>query len=88
VGIFPKTPNASGLLALVLEPNTGCVRKTDENLKLTDIGFEGAIYGGPGVVQDRKIITSGVSPFLERVYGMQGGTVQLTQAFIKAIGPQ
>jgi hypothetical protein len=54
----------------------------------TDLRFEGAIYGGPGVVQDGNIITSGICPYLERVYGMQGGVVQLTQTFIKAIGPK
>jgi putative intracellular protease/amidase len=62
--------------------------KTDENWKLTDLRYEGAIYDGPGVVQDGKIITSGVCPALERGYGMQGGVVQLTQTFIKAIGPK
>lgn len=59
--------------------------KTTETWKRTDPRFEGAIYSGPGVVQDGKIITSGVCPTLERVFGMQNGTVELTQKFIAAI---
>jgi putative intracellular protease/amidase len=62
--------------------------KTTETRKITDLRYEGAIYSGPGVVQDGKIITSGVCPYLERIYGMQGGVVELTQTFIKAIGPK
>jgi putative intracellular protease/amidase len=62
--------------------------KTDANFKLTDLRFEGAIYGGPGVVQDGKIITSGACPFMEKGWGMQSGTVELTQKFIAAIGPK
>jgi putative intracellular protease/amidase len=52
----------------------------------TDRRFEGAIYSGPGVVQDGKIITSGVCPNIQRVSGMQDGTIELTQKFIAAIG--
>jgi putative intracellular protease/amidase len=62
--------------------------KTDANFKLTDLRFEGAIYGGPGVVQDGKIITSGACPFMEKGWGMQSGTVELTQKFIQAVGPK
>jgi putative intracellular protease/amidase len=53
----------------------------------TDQRYEGAIYGGPGVVQDGKIITSGVCPFLERTLGMPNGTVELTRKFIAAMAP-
>jgi putative intracellular protease/amidase len=60
--------------------------KTTETRKRTDPRFVDAIYSGPGVVQDGKIITSGVCPNLERVYAMQNGTVELTQKFIAAIG--
>jgi putative intracellular protease/amidase len=62
--------------------------KTTEIWKRTDPRFEGAIYSGPGVVQDGKIITSGICPTLERFYAMQNGTVELTQKFIAAIGPK
>jgi putative intracellular protease/amidase len=60
--------------------------KTTETRKRTDPRFIDAIYSGPGVVQDGKIITSGVCPNLERVYAMQNGTVELTQKFIAAMG--
>jgi putative intracellular protease/amidase len=60
--------------------------KTDENFKLKDLRFEGAIYSGPGVVQDSKIITSGGCPWGERRLAVQNRTVELTQTFIKAIG--
>jgi putative intracellular protease/amidase len=62
--------------------------KTTEFWKRTDPRFEGAIYSGPGVVQDGKIITSGACPTLERVLALQNGTVELTQKFIAAIGPK
>jgi putative intracellular protease/amidase len=62
--------------------------KTDANFNLTDPRFEGAIYSGPGVVQDGKIITSGACPYIERAYGMPSRVVPLTQTFIKAIGPK
>jgi putative intracellular protease/amidase len=54
----------------------------------TDPRFEGAIYSGPGVVQDGKIITSGACPTLERFVALQNGTVELTQKFIAAVGPK
>jgi putative intracellular protease/amidase len=60
--------------------------KTTETRKRTDSRFVDAIYSGPGVIQDGKIITSGVCPNLERVYAMQNGTVELTQKFIAAMG--
>ncbi len=62
--------------------------KTDERFKLTDPRFIDAIYSGPGVVEDGKIITSGNCPNIEKAYGMQNGTVGLTQKFIAAIGPK
>jgi len=60
--------------------------KTTQAWPRTDPRFVGAVYSGPGVVQDGKIITSGVCPTLERNSGMQSGTVELTQKFIAAIG--
>ena len=62
--------------------------KTDENWKLTDPRFIDAIYSGPGIVQDGKIITSGACPFMERGWGLQSRTVELTQTFIAAVGPK
>jgi len=59
--------------------------KTTETWKRTDPRFEGAIYSGSGVVQDGKIVTSAICPTLERIFGMQNGTVELTQRFIAAI---
>lgn len=43
----------------------------------TDPRFEGAIYSGSGVVEDGKIITSGVCPNLQRMFGKQEGTIEL-----------
>ena len=55
----------------------------------TDQRFVDAIYSGPGVIQDGNIITSGACPWMERVGGgLQSKTVELTQTFIKAIGPK
>jgi len=54
----------------------------------TDRRFEGGIWGGSGVVQDGKIITSGICPTLERFLGKQNGTVELTQKFIVLLGPK
>jgi protease I len=51
-----------------------------------DTRFEGAIYSGPGVVQDGKIITSGVCPNTEARTGMRDCTTELTRAFIAKLG--
>jgi len=58
-------------------------------LKMTppNLGFTDAIYSGPGVVQDGKIITCGGCPAGERYRSVQDRTPELTQAFIAAIGP-
>jgi putative intracellular protease/amidase len=60
--------------------------KTDENWKRTDMRYQGGVYSGDGVVQDGKIITSGVCAVLEKSSGKQNGTVKLTQTFIAAMG--
>ena len=60
--------------------------KTTQRYPRTDLRFEGAIYSGPGVVQDGQIITSGVCPNIERMNAMQSGTIELTQKFNAAIG--
>jgi len=62
----------------------------DDPLKRTrpDLRFVDAIYSGPGVVQDGKIITAGGCPAAERLLGLQNRTVELTQTFIAAIGPK
>ena len=60
--------------------------KTSEIWKRKDPRFEGAIYSGPGVVQDGKIITSGACPTIERTYGLPNNTVELTKRFIAELG--
>jgi len=47
-----------------------------------DSRFEGAIYSGPGVVQDGNIITSGICPVAEAFTGVRDCTPELTRAFI------
>jgi putative intracellular protease/amidase len=42
----------------------------------------GAIYSGDGIVQDGKIITSGVCPYMAKSQGMRDGTSKLTEALI------
>jgi putative intracellular protease/amidase len=61
--------------------------KTTAKRKRPDLRFVDAIYSGPGVVQDGKIITSGGCPAAERYLGVQNRTVELTQTFIAAMGP-
>ena len=51
-----------------------------------DSRFEGAIYSGPGVVQDGNIITAGVCPAIEIVTGLPDCTPELTRAFIAKLG--
>ncbi len=41
-----------------------------------------AIHSGHGIVQDGKIITSGVCPFAANIFGFEDGTSKLTQALI------
>jgi putative intracellular protease/amidase len=41
-----------------------------------------AVYSGDGVVQDGKIITSGVCPYMAKMKGLQDGTSALTKALI------
>ncbi len=59
--------------------------KPEASWEPTDRRYEGGIYSGDGVVQDGKIITSGVCPMLARNSGKQDGTVKLTETFIAAI---
>jgi putative intracellular protease/amidase len=54
--------------------------------KRPDLRFIDAIYSGPGVIQDGKIITAGGCPAAEKLLGLQNRTVELTQTFIAAIG--
>jgi putative intracellular protease/amidase len=44
--------------------------------------LESAIYSGDGIVQDGKIITSGVCPFMAKTQSMQDGTTKLTETLI------
>ena len=59
--------------------------KPQANSPSTDLRYEGGIYSGSGVVQDGQLITSGACPWMQKAYGMQDKTVELTQTFIKAI---
>jgi putative intracellular protease/amidase len=54
--------------------------------KRTDQRFQGAVYKGPGVVQDGLIITSGVCPNLQARFGLQDGTIELTKKLIATMG--
>jgi putative intracellular protease/amidase len=62
--------------------------KATERYPSTDLRFTDGIYDGPGVVQDGKIITSGVCPFIERTFGMENMTVKLTKTFISELAPK
>jgi hypothetical protein len=59
--------------------------KPTPTIPFTFPAFEGTIYSGTGLVQDGLIITSGICPTLEKVTGMENGTVKLTNAFIAAV---
>jgi len=50
-------------------------------------GFKG-VYEGEGVVQDGKIITAGICPYMEIEDGKKGTTIELTQKFIQSLGSQ
>ena len=47
--------------------------------------FKGSVYIGTGVVRDGNIITSGVCPYLEKLWGLEDGTEPLTKSLIMAI---
>ncbi len=50
--------------------------------------FKGAIYKGTRVVQDGKIITGGICPYMARDTGKKDTTDELTQKFIEALKAQ
>jgi putative intracellular protease/amidase len=50
-----------------------------------DPDFANSIYCGTGVVQDGKIITSGVCPWIAKSTGYQDGTSKLTQTLVDVI---
>jgi putative intracellular protease/amidase len=56
--------------------------KTTPRRKIIDPNFTGAVYSGRGVVQDGKIITSGMCALGAKAYGFPDGTTKLTQTFI------
>jgi len=47
--------------------------------------FKGGLYGGTGVVQDGKILTSGVCPLAAESLGLPDGTENLTRALIDTL---
>ena len=66
---------------------------TEARWGITDPRFADAIYIGPGTTQDGNIITCGVCPYTEKVYGWgldafdaENGPVKLAKAFIAALG--
>lgn len=44
--------------------------------------FKDAVYSGTAIVQDGKIITSGICPMMAKATGLPNGTSRLTQALI------
>lgn len=46
------------------------------------LALKDAVYSGDGIVQDGKIITSGVCPYMAKTKGIQDGTLALTKALI------
>jgi putative intracellular protease/amidase len=60
--------------------------KTTAVYKTTDPRFSDAIYSGQGVVQDGKIITSGVCAYIEKASGFENVTAKLTRTFIAELG--
>lgn len=59
--------------------------KPTANVSFTIPAFQDAVYGGTGLVQDGKIMTSGVCANIEKNTGMENGTAKLTKAFIAAV---
>jgi putative intracellular protease/amidase len=59
--------------------------KPTARIAFTIPAFKDAIYSGSGLVQDGLIITSGVCANIEKMSGMENGTVKLTNAFIAAV---
>jgi len=50
--------------------------------------FKGGVYSGTSVIKDGNIITSGVCPYLEVLYGLEDGTELLTESLIKVVCKQ
>jgi putative intracellular protease/amidase len=59
--------------------------KQTAHVSFTIPAFQDAVYGGSGLVQDGKILTSGVCANIEKNMGMENGTAKLTKAFIAAV---
>ncbi len=57
---------------------------SEERVKEQSV-LEGAVFSGNGVVQDGKIITSGICPYAARSGGLEDGTPELTKAMITAL---
>jgi putative intracellular protease/amidase len=47
--------------------------------------LKGAVYSGDGIVQDGKIITSGICPFMAKMTGRPDGTAKLTELLISKL---
>jgi putative intracellular protease/amidase len=55
------------------------------NIEDVSAQYPGSIFKGDGVVQDGKIITGGICPFMARATGKTDTTAVLTQKFIDAL---
>lgn len=47
--------------------------------------FKGSVYRGTGVVRDGNIITSGICPYLGKLWGIEDGTEELARSLIDTI---
>jgi len=96
-------PVASSLGSTIILAEGGALKKKKyafiaDPLKTTGTGqrdarFTDGVYTGPGTTQDGQIITCGVCPYTERLYGWgldpydpENGTIKLTKTFIAAMG--
>jgi putative intracellular protease/amidase len=80
-------PLAAQTGSVVLLSQAGVLKGKKYALAKGWLAIEGAIYSGDGIVQDGKIITSGVCPYMAKsqgmqAQGMQDGTSKLTEALI------
>jgi putative intracellular protease/amidase len=88
--VMAQKPIAVQHAAIVILANAGVLKGINYTFhKEVDIAkypeFEGSVFSGTGVVKDGNIITSGVCPYLEKLYGFQDGTELLTKSLVLAI---
>ena len=54
----------------------------------TEPALKDAVYSGDGIVQDGKIITSGICPYMAKEKGLQDGSAALAKALIAELGAE